>query len=78
MFVRTLHYDPFILGDPTQHSSFQIVLEKTPECSLDSKEIKPVNGILTGKTDAEAEAPLFWSSDVNRQLFGKEPEDGKD
>ena len=61
-----------------------VVLEKTPENPLDNKEIKPVhfNGdwpwIFTGRTDAEAEAPLFWSSDVNRQLFGKEPEDGKD
>ena len=23
------------------------------------------------RTDAKAEAPVFWSSDVNRQLFGK-------
>ena len=34
--------------------------------------------INSGRTDAEAEAPVFWSSDANRQLFGKEPEDGKD
>ena len=46
-------------------------LEKTPESSLDSK-IKPVNlkgdqpWIFTKRTDAEAEAPAFWSSDVNR------------
>ena len=36
------------------------MLEKAPESLLDSKEIKP------GRTDAEAEAPVFWSSDVNR------------
>ena len=77
MFVRILHYDPFILGDPTQHSSFQIVLEKTPECPLDSKEIKPVNGILTGKTDAEAEVPILWLSDANSQVTGKNPDVGK-
>ena len=59
-----------------------MVLEKTPESPLDNKEIKPVNlkgdqpRIFTGRTDAEA--PVFWSFDVNRQLFGKEPEDGKD
>ena len=34
---------------------------------LDSKEIKPVNfkGILVGKTGAEVEIPVFWSSDAN-------------
>ena len=49
-----------------------MVLEKTPGSPLDSKEIKSVNFkggqpcIFTGRTDAEAEAPVFWSSDVNR------------
>ena len=49
-----------------------VVLEKTPESPLDSKEIKLVNlegnqpQILFGRTDAEAEAPVFWSSDANR------------
>ena len=42
---------------------------------LDSKEIKPVNlkgnqpWILFGRTDAEAEAPIFWLPDVNSQLI---------
>ena len=42
-----------------------MVLEKTPESPLDSKEIKPVNfkgdqpWIFTGRTDAEAETPVF-------------------
>ena len=46
---------------------FQIVvLEKTLESPLDNKEIKPVNPkgnhpwIFMGKTEAEAEAPIFW------------------
>ena len=46
---------------------FQIVvLEKTLESPLDSKEIKLVNPkgkqswIFTGKTEAEAEVPVFW------------------
>ena len=49
-----------------------MVLEKTPERHLDSKEIKLVNlkgdqpRILTERTDAEAEAPVFWSSNANR------------
>ena len=61
-----------------------MVLEKTPESPLDSKEIKPVNlkgdqhCIFTGRTDAEAEAPVFWSSDVNRRLIGKVPDVGND
>ena len=61
-----------------------VLLEKTPESPLDSKEIKPVNlkwdqpWIFTGRTDAEAEAPVFWSSDVMRWLIGKVPDAGKD
>ena len=47
-----------------------VVLEKTLECPLDSKEIKPVNPkgnqswIFIGRTDAEAEAPVLWLPDV--------------
>ena len=61
-----------------------VALQKTPESSLDSREIKPVNlkgnqpWIFTGRTDAEAEAPVFWSSDANRWLIGKVPDAGKD
>ena len=61
-----------------------MVLKKTPESPLDSKEIKPVNlkgdqpWIFSGRADAEAEAPVFWSSDVNRQLIGKVSDAGKD
>ena len=49
-----------------------VVLEKTPESLLDSKEIKPVNlkgnqpWILVGRTDAEVETPVFWSSGAKR------------
>ena len=61
-----------------------MVLEKTPESPLNSKEIKPVNlkgnqpGLLIGRNDAEAEAPVFWSLDMNSQLTGKVPDAGKD
>ena len=57
-----------------------VVLEKAPESPLDSKEIKPVKikgnqlWILVGRTDAEAETPVFWSSDANSWLFGKVPD----
>ena len=57
------------------------VLEKTP---LDYKEIKPVSPqgnqslIFIGRTDAEAEAPVFWPPDGKSQLIGKDPGAGKD
>ena len=47
-----------------------VVLEKTLESPLDSKEIKPVNPkvnkpwILIGRTDAKAEASILWPPDV--------------
>ena len=47
-----------------------VVLEKTSESPLDSKEIKTVNlkrdqpWIFTVRTDANAETPVFWSSDL--------------
>ena len=44
-----------------------VVLEKTPESPLDSKEIKPVNPKENWSTDAKAEAPilvyLIWRAD---------------
>ena len=61
-----------------------MVLEKTPDSPLDSKEIKPVTlkgnqpYVLIGRTDAEAETPVLWSSDMNSQLIGKVPDAGKD
>ena len=61
-----------------------VVLEKTLESPLDSKEIKAVNPkgnqswIFIGRTDAEAEAPVFWPPDVKKWLIGKDPDAGKD
>ena len=55
-------------------------LEKILESSLDCKEIKPVNPkgnqlwIFIGRTDAEAEAPIFWPRDAQSQLIGKDPD----
>ena len=59
-----------------------MVLEKTLEGPLDSKEIKPVNPkgnqpwIFTGRTDAEV--PILWPPDVKSRLIGKGPDAGKD
>ena len=47
-----------------------IVLEKTPESPLNSKEIKPINPkenqswIFIGGTDSEAETPILWPPDA--------------
>ena len=51
---------------------------------FDSKEIKQVipkgnqPRILIGRTDAEAEAPIFWPPDVKNLRAGKDPAAGKD
>ena len=61
-----------------------MVLEKTLESPLDSKEIKSVNpkgnqpGIYIGWTDAEALASVLWPPDVKSQLIGKDTDAGKD
>ena len=72
---------------PTQRIQLQlltVVMEKTLESSLDSKEIKSVNRkgyqprIFTGRTDDGAEIPVLWPPDGNSQLMGKDPDAGKD
>ena len=58
-----------------------MVMEKTLESPLNSKEIKPVNPkgnqpwIFIGRTDAEDEAPILWPPDVKNRLIGKDPDD---
>ena len=60
-----------------------VVLEKTLESPLDSKEIQLVNlkgnqsWIFIGRTDAEAETPILWPPDVKNWLFGKTLMPGK-
>ena len=36
------------------------------------------NYLTIGRTDAEAEAPIFWPPDVKNWLIGKDPDAGKD
>ena len=61
-----------------------MLLEKTLEGSLDCKEIQPVHPkgdqsrVFIGRTDAEAEAPIFWPPDAKSRLIGKDPDAGKD
>ena len=60
-----------------------VVLEKTLENTLDSKEIKPVHPkgnqswIFIGRTDTEAEVPVLWPPDVKNWLLRKDPMLGK-
>ena len=34
--------------------------------------------IFIGRTDAEAETPIFWPPDAKNYLIGKDPDAGKD
>ena len=70
---------------PLKNWSFQMVmLEKTLESPLVSKEFKPVNPkgnqhwIFIGRIDAEAEAQILRLSDVKSRLTGKDLDAGKD
>ena len=61
-----------------------VVLEKTLESPLDSKEIQPIHTkgnqswIFIGRTDAEAETPTLWPADAKNWLIWKDPNAGKD
>ena len=61
-----------------------VMLEKTLEHPLDSKEITPVKPkgnqslVFIGRTNAEAEAPVLWPPDVKSQITRKDPDAGKD
>ena len=63
--------------EPKKECFWTVVLEKTLESHLQSKEIKPVNPkgkpfwIFIGRTDADAEAPILWPPDTKGQLIGK-------
>ena len=63
---------------------WNVVLEKTLDSLLATKEIKPVNSkgnqywIFIGRTDAEAEAPILWSPSSESWLIGRDPNAGKD
>ena len=68
---------------PKNWCFWAVVLEKTLERPLDSK-IKPVHPkgdqswIFIGRTDAEAETPLFWPTDAKNWPIGKDPDAVKD
>ena len=67
-----------------QGSFWTVVLENTLKSPLDYKEIKLVNSkgsqssIFIGRTDGEAETPIFWPPDAKNRLIRKDSAAGKD
>ena len=61
-----------------------VVLEKTLESPLHCKEIQPVHPkgdqswVFIGRTDVEAETPIFWPCHGKNWLIWKDPDAGKD
>ena len=68
---------------PKNWCFWTLVLEKTLESPSKCKEIQPVNPkgnqswIFIGRTDAETETAILWTSDVKNWLIGKDPLLGK-
>ena len=69
---------------PKNWCFWTVVLEKTLESPLDSKDIQPVHPkgdqswVFTGRTDVEAETPILWPPDAKSWLIWKDPDAGKD
>ena len=61
-----------------------VVLEKALQSPLDCEEIQPVHPkgdqsrMFIGRTDFEAETPIFWPLDVKSWLIWKDPDARKD
>ena len=69
---------------PKNWCFWTVVLEKTLESPLDCKEIQPVHPkgnqswMFIGRTNVEAETPIFLPPDVKSWLIWKDPDAGKD
>ena len=69
-------------GSALRNWCFQTV-EKPLESHLDCKKSKSVHPkgdqswVFIGRTDVEAETPIFWPPDANSRLIGKDPDLGK-
>ena len=69
---------------PKNWCFWTVVLEKTLESPLDSKEIKPVHlkgnqsWIFIRRIDPEAETPILCPLNMKNWLIGKDPDVGKD
>ena len=71
-------------AEPKNWCFWTVVLQKTLESSLDSKEIKPVNPkgnqswIFLGRTDAEVQIQILWPPNLKNWLIWKDLDAGKD
>ena len=69
---------------PKNWCFWTMILEKTLESPLDSKEIQPVHPkgdqswVFIGRTDVEAETPILWPPDAKSWIISKDPDAGKD
>ena len=69
---------------PKNWCVWTVVLEKTLESPLDCKDIQQVHPkrdqswVFIGRTDVEAEAPVFWLPDAKSWLIWKDLDAGKD
>ena len=69
---------------PKNWCFWTVVLEKTPESSLDCKEIQPVHSkrdqswVFNERTDAKAETPVLWPPYVKSWLIVKDSDAGRD
>ena len=69
---------------PKNWCFWTVMLEKTIESPLDCKEIQPVHPkgnqswIFIGRTDVEAETPIFWPPDAKSWLIWKDSDAGRD
>ena len=63
--------------EPKNWWFWNMVLEKTLDSPLDSKEVHPIHPkgnqswIFIGRTDAEVETPILWPPDTKNWLIGK-------
>ena len=69
---------------PKNWCFWTVVLKKTLESPLDCKEIQSVHPkgnqswVFTGRTDVEAETPIFLLPDAKTWLIGRDPNAGED
>ena len=77
------HKESWVPKKKAEHF-WTVMLEEILERPLNWKKIKLVNPkenqscIFIGGTDAEAETPILWSSDMKNWFIGKDPDAGKD
>ena len=69
---------------PKNWCFWTLVLEKTLESPLDCEEIQPVypkwdqSWVFFGRTDVEAETPIFWPPDARSWVIWEDPDAGED